>query len=135
MIRLSICIIKSFLSLKKTNKYIIGDASVKKKVLIIVTCVIALAGVVTSICIYRHYHPTHWRYNDGFIIGSTEKQIVEKYGEFDGQKGSSGNVKSYMIRDNTPELIMSKDDSLWYDITFKDGVAVKVELREGYIGG
>ena len=30
---------------------------------------------------------------------------------------------------------MSKDDSLWYDITFKDGVAVKVELREGYIGG
>ena len=107
----------------------------KKKVLISVTCVIALVGIIAFICIYRHYHSTHWRYNDSFIIGSTEEQIVEKYGEFDGQKGSSGNVKSYVIRDNTQELIMSKDNSLWYDITFKDGVAVKVELREGYIGG
>ena len=41
----------------------------------------------------------------------------------------------YQIRDNTPEFIMSYDNSLWYEIYFQDGVAVKVALREGYIGG
>ena len=40
-----------------------------------------------------------------------------------------------MIRDNTPELIMSYDNSLWYKIYFEDGKAVRVNLREGYIGG
>ncbi len=107
----------------------------KKKIIIILICAVFIAGIVTSVCIYKHYHPTYWRYNDSFIIGSTKEQIIEKYGEFDSQKDSSGNVESYMIRDNTPELIMSVDDSLWYDITFKDGVAVKVELRNGYTGG
>lgn len=107
----------------------------KKKVLIILSCLTVLAGAVACVCIYRHNHPTHWRYNDNFIIGSTKEQIIKKYGEFDGEKGSSGRVKSYMIRDNAPDFWMSIDDSLWYDITFEDGVAVKVELREGYIGG
>lgn len=107
----------------------------KKKIIITASCFVVLVAVVASICVFRHYHPTHWRYNDSFIIGSTEEQIVEKYGEFDGQKGSSGNVKSYMIRDNIPELWLSIDDSLWYDITFRDGIAVKVELRQGQIGG
>lgn len=39
-----------------------------------------------------------------------------------------------MISDNTPELIMSCDNFLWYEIHFKDGIAVKIKLREGYIG-
>ena len=40
-----------------------------------------------------------------------------------------------MIRDNTPEWIMSYDYSLWYEIYFENGVAVEVKLRKGYIGG
>lgn len=111
----------------------------KKKILIIMSCVAALILVtvlVVGLYSFNQSHPSHWRYNDDFIIGSTKDEIIEKYGEFDGQKGSSGRVKSYMIRDNTPEMVMSIDNSLWYDITFnEDGVAVKVELREGYIGG
>lgn len=39
-----------------------------------------------------------------------------------------------MISDNTPELIMSSDNFLWYEIHFEDGIAVKIILREGYIG-
>lgn len=40
-----------------------------------------------------------------------------------------------MIRENTPELIMSYDNSLWYEIYFENGVAVKVNLLEGWYGG
>ena len=42
---------------------------------------------------------------------------------------------TYKIRDNTPEWVMSYDDSLWYEIYFHDGIAEYVKLREGYLGG
>ena len=66
------------------------------------------------------------------------KKIIEKYGEFYGTStNDDGEITYgvYMIRDNTPEWIMSYDDSLWYEIYFEEGKAVKVDLREGYIGG
>lgn len=94
--------------------------------------------VVAFICIFHYYHPTHYAYNDRYIIGSTQETIEEKYGEFHSiRKNSAGEISCgiYMIRDNTPELIMGYDDSLWYEIYFEDGVAVEVKLREGYKGG
>ena len=112
----------------------------KKNILVI--CVIVLLLVVISIFVFRYYHPTHFAFNDRFIIGSTQEQIVKKYGEFtfvttyvsvnDNELITKG---VYMIRDNTPELIMSYDNSLWYEVYFKNGIAFKVRLREGYIGG
>jgi hypothetical protein len=41
----------------------------------------------------------------------------------------------YMIQENTPEWTMSYDNSIWYHIYFRDGVAVRVELQEGHPGG
>ena len=108
----------------------------KKKLFIILASCILI--VVVSICIFKYYHPTHFAYNDRFIIGNTQERIIEKYGEFySTQKNSDGEITrgTYMIRDNTPELIMSYDDSLWYEIYFENGKAVEVKLREGYIGG
>ena len=73
-----------------------------------------------------------------FLNQIIRPEIIEKYGEFySTQKNSDGEITrgTYMIRDNTPELIMSYDNSLWYEIYFEDGKAVEVKLREGYIGG
>ncbi len=113
----------------------------KKNVLIICVAVLLLI-IIISLFLFKYYHPTHFNFNDRFIIGSTQEQIVEKYGEFtyettyvslsDNELITKG---VYMIRDNTPELIMSYDNSLWYEIYFKNGIAFKVRLREGYIGG
>mgnify|MGYP002514538443 CR=1 FL=1 len=67
-----------------------------------------------------------------------KEKLIEKYGEFySTHKNSDGEITrgTYMIRDNTPELIMGYDNSLWYEIYFEDGNAVRVHLREGYIGG
>ena len=108
----------------------------KKKILLSVICTMIL--LVLSIGIFHYYHPTHYKFNDCFIIGKTEEDIVERYGEFTkSRRNESGEITygTYMIRDNTPELIMSYDDSLWYEIYFENGIAVKVRLQEGRRGG
>ena len=87
---------------------------------------------------FWYYHPTHYRYNDRFIIGATEEKIAEKYGEFSRVfRNEEGAICRgiYMVRDNTPELIMSYDNSLWYEIYFENGIAVSVRLQEGWYGG
>ena len=108
----------------------------KKKMMVILGSFVL--AVVAFICVFKYYHPTHFVYNDRFIIGNTQERIVEKYGDFYGtDKNIDGEIICgiYKIRDNTPELIMSYDNSLWYEIYFENGVAVKVKLRVGYIGG
>ena len=107
-----------------------------KKKIIIIVCIVLV--ITASVCVFKYYHPTHYAFNDRFIIGNTYENIVEKYGEFDrGFKNTAGELSCgiYKIRDNTPELVMSYDDSLWYEIYFEDGVAVSVRLQEGWYGG
>ena len=103
---------------------------------------ISLVGSITvlilSIMMFRYYHPTHYQYNDRFIIGNTVDNIIEKYGEFSKVRyNDAGEMVygTYMIRDNTPEWIMGYDDSLWYEIYFEEGIAVMVRLQEGWYGG
>jgi len=108
----------------------------KKKIVIISACV--FLTVVAVISIFKWYHPTHFTYNDKFIIGNTQEKVIEKYGKFNETRtNDDGNMTCgiYKIRNNTPEMIMSYDDSLWYEIYFENGIAVDVKLREGYIGG
>lgn len=108
----------------------------KKKILLSAICTIIL--LVVSIGIFRYYHPTHYKFNDRFIIGKTEEDIVERYGEFTkSRRNESGEITygTYMIRDNTPEWIMSYDNSLWYEVYFENGIAKKIRLQEGWYGG
>jgi hypothetical protein len=107
----------------------------RKMIILLVGCVLL---IVALICVFKYYHPTHFAYNDRFIIGNTQEKIESKYGTFyRAHKNGDGEITCgiYMIHGNTPELIMSYDDSLFYEIYFENGVAVKVQLREGYIGG
>lgn len=94
--------------------------------------------LIFSIGIFWYYHPTHIQFNDRFILGNTEQNIVDKYGAFFSiSRNASGEITRgvYQIRENTPELIMSYDNSLWYEIYFLDGIAVEVRLQEGWYGG
>ena len=108
----------------------------KKKIFIFSIC--AVVVFVFLIGTFKYYHPTHHKFNDRFVIGSTEEKIVDKYGVFSNSHyNEAGKITygTYMIRDNTPELIMSYDNSLWYEIYFENGIAVKVRLQEGRRGG
>ena len=108
----------------------------KNKILLSVLGTMIL--LVLSFGIFHYYHPTHYKFNDCFIIGKTEEDIIERYGEFTkSHRNESEEITcgTYMIRDNTPELIMSYDNSLWYEIYFEDGIAVEVRIQEGWYGG
>ena len=108
----------------------------KKKIFLSVICTIIL--LVLSIGVFRYYHPTHYKFNDRFIIGKAEEDIVERYGEFtQSLRNESGEITcgTYMIRDNTAELIMSYDNSLWYEVYFENGIAKEIRLQEGRRGG
>ena len=75
----------------------------KKKIFITSICVLVV--LVVSIGMFWYYHPTHYRYNDRFILGNTEENIVERYGDF-SKKSCNKECKVlcviYMVRDNTP---------------------------------
>ncbi len=99
---------------------------------IIIVTLSALLLIAVTIGVFQFYHPTHYSFVDRYVIGKPIQKIIDRYGE---PYSITENTVTYMIRDNTPEWIMSYDDSLWYVIEVEDDVAVKVYLRDGYIGG
>lgn len=108
----------------------------KKHWYFILLAVIVL--VIASVSEFEYVYPTHYPFNDRFILGSTRDEIVAEYGAFWCEEVNSKGVLCcghYMIHDDTPELIMGTDNSLWYEVHFTDGIATKVNLRRGYIGG
>lgn len=91
--------------------------------------------VATAIGLFQYTYPTSYPYKDREIIGSTPEEIVEEYGEFskyDYDEEKRAGFVAYMIRKKTDP---SYDNSLWYEIHFKDGVAVRVRVQRGWHGG
>ena len=113
--------------------------STKKQIITLLSVIAsAVLIVVTTVSLFKFNYPTYYPYKDREIIGCTPEEIKEKYGEFWSQSmDDSGTVTfaKYMIQENTPEWIMSYDNSIWYHIYFEDGVAVRVKLQEGHPGG
>ena len=108
----------------------------KKKMILDATCVFMVLALTVGV--YWYFHPTHYKFNDRAILGSTEGEILAKYDAFSKEaRDADGNIQyaAYQLRENTPELIMSYDNSLWYEIYFENGVAVKVRLQKGWYGG
>lgn len=106
----------------------------KKTIIVSVICV-----VVLSLCmVFWYCHPTHYKYNDRFVLGKSAEEITDRYGEFSRKwTNDKGEVTCgfYMIREDRPGPFMGYDDSLWYEIHFRDGIAVEVRLQEGWYGG
>ena len=105
---------------KSTKKQIITLFSVLASALLI---------ALTSVSLFNYTYPTHYPYKDREIIGSTPEEIEEKYGEFWALYRNEENVPTfaeYMIREDVTDFL-GNDESLWYQIYFKDGVAVKVK--------
>ncbi len=110
-----------------------------KKQIITLFSVIASAVliVVTAVSLFEYTYPTYYPYKDREIIGSTPEEIEEKYGEFWALYRDEENAPTfakYMICDDAMDFL-GYDESLWYHIYFKDGVAVEVSLQEGWPGG
>ena len=93
--------------------------------------------VATAVGFFHYTYPTSYPYKDREIIGCTPEEIKEKYGEFWALYRNEENVPTsaeYMIREDYMDFL-GNDESLWYHIYFKDGVAVSVRLQKGRPGG
>ena len=110
----------------------------KRKLLITIVGILLL--IVVAVCVFHYCSSASYAYpyNDQFVIGNSRDKIIERYGKFDDiHYNAEGDMVCgiYMVQEDTPELIMSYDDSLWYEIYFEGETAVRVNLREGRIGG
>ena len=100
----------------------------------IISCVCIFSALVLSIGIYWYFHPTHYKFNDRFIIGNTKEKIIEKYGEFDYSKyNDTGNYlyAEYVASHYDHPKYLPGFTRKWYVIEFENDVATNVEIREG----
>lgn len=127
------CICKKSKDENKDENTCDNNANKKKYIIVLSSLIIVVALIVSSIFVFKHYYPTHYPYDDDFIIGRTEEQIIEKYGEFDRQSGlykpDTVYLKSYLIHKASGDILFGSDYNTWYEISFKNGIAVSVRLR------
>jgi len=69
-------------SSKETDLIMKAQNKIKKRKTILITSAITLS-IIIIVGIYWCMHPTHYLYNDSWIIGKNETQIIDRYGAFD----------------------------------------------------
>ncbi len=87
--------------------------------------IVVIAVFVVAIGSFWYCHPTHYRYNDRFIIGSTIEQIEEKYGEMYRWYNPDDELEPiglYHIKK------VNYDLHRFYHIRFENDIAVEVQL-------
>lgn len=98
---------------------------------------ISLASLLI-IGLFWYSHPTHFKYNDRFIIGRSSKQIVERYGEFDKvfyrDDGSEISAGGY-VTETAKVGYLGTSWPKYYMIRFSEGKAVSVGIETGGWGG
>ena len=52
----------------------------------IILAIVLIVFITVGVLWIKHFcatHPTHYRFNDEFVIGSTADEIQDRYGDFD----------------------------------------------------
>ena len=110
----------------------------KKMIVGIIIAITAILAVI-FIGIYWHNHPTHYLYEDDWIIGKNASQIEQRYGAYDiNSKTFYGTlIKGYCVKSQSTDYWWG--DVSWpeyYMIHFdENGKAYKVEIEVGGWGG
>ncbi|MFV0478985.1 MAG: hypothetical protein ACK5LZ_00225 [Anaerorhabdus sp.] len=100
-----------------------------KKILL---SVVLLALVVGFAFYFNIKDRVYWKYDDEWIIGKSEEEIIERYGEFDDYFLRFNTTKGYYINDFDD---WGPDYPIYYYIDFNDdNEATKVSVG-GPIGG
>lgn len=127
----------------KTKRWLIIGA--------IVICILLMLSLI--LVVFFYYHPTYYKFNDRFIIGSSIDEIVERYGPFDGIDFNNreaydkyAETKEYSINEvcsirySAREKVvdfLGTTPPVYYEIFFDslDGIATRVSLVNGGKGG
>jgi len=105
----------------------------------IIICVIALVAVIIG-AMYWSSHSTDYEYDDEWIIGKNEYQVIERYGEFDIQfdeNGRGGFSRGYCVKPMSYDKLFG--EPIWpeyYMIYFDEqGIAYETKIKVGGVGG
>lgn len=111
---------------------------------------ITLISVIclTFCIIYYKMHPTHYKYNDSWIIGKSLEEIEERYGETDieisGTKAKyiaepfytfddeNDTLKGYYVR--TDDIILPTYQKYYYWIVFDENNIAVAVFYKGVLG-
>ena len=115
---------------------------IKRKYFLITAVVILIAVIAICIWQFRITHPTHPKFNDKFILGSTAEEIIDKYGDFysyGSVKSITGEMTAVGVYKAQEKLLLwpfyYQVDAYYYINFDKDGKAFEVYLEEGLPGG
>ena len=104
----------------------------KRTIIIILTIIVVFA--IGFIGIYWYNHPTHYLFEDRWIIGKDAVQIQERYGKYDKDLNTE---KGYCVQPYRTDFFFG--EPVWakyYMIYFNEnGNAYKVDVVEWAIGG
>lgn len=109
----------------------------KKKILTI-AIIIIVTFTFASIGIYWYKHPTHYLYEDDWIIGKDADQIEQRYGSYDinWETIYGSLIKGYCVKPSTTDWWGDATWPEYYMIYFdKNGKAYKVDVVVGGWGG
>ena len=105
-----------------------------KKVIAVTAITVIIILVIALISFYWYNHPTHYLYEDRWIIGKKADQIEQRYGEFDKHFGSSS--KGYCVKKSATDWWGDATWPEYYMIYFDENEkAYKVEIVVGGWGG
>lgn len=108
----------------------------KTVTVIIFTLLIIL--LITVAFVYWRSHPTHYKFEDGWVMGNNKEEIVKRYGLFDKLNYKTKNGKETDIIYSAGYLVKKGDfySSLptpeqYYLIYFDEqGVAIDITIRD-----
>lgn len=107
----------------------------KTRLKYVTICIGILIVFVVISGIYCWYtHPTHYRYNDYYVIGNDVEHIQKRYGEFDCIRYSNEDGQVYYADYLVKDTDRWGNPPLYYAIEFRDGKAVSVTIT-GRVGG
>lgn len=111
----------------------------RKKMFAVFSGILAvIIAAVICVQIFFYYHPTHYKFNDRFILGNTRENIEEKYGKLElyANSGEYAMVGRYLAEKGYPDITLESFLGApmydrYYSIYFdENGIAQKVELIE-----
>ena len=98
--------------------------------------------IITSLIggIFWYYHPTHYKYNDRFIVGSSIDQIIAKYGDFDkvfyaDSENKTVNSAGYLVQPEKKGFLGTSWEKYYMIVFDATGKAINVSIEVGSWGG
>ena len=107
---------------------------ITKKAVVIIVITMITTFTIALASVYWYNHPTHYLYNDHWIIGKSISEIEKRYGVFDKHFGNSS--KGYCVKPSTTDWWGDATWPEYYMIYFNEnGKAYKVDIVVGGWGG